>query len=119
MPKKYSGHFVHTNIQALSVQVYVGTRRMSVIPKGIKDFRKSCECHSSQKVNMIEECIEFKNVICRLFNMESIPNSWGNNVLLVSDEPLYDIPVIERTRFFQCSFMTFRKTMMEIYSKLV
>ena len=68
---------------------------------------------------MIEECIEFNDAVHRLFSMDNTLNTWGDGVPLACNEPRLDIPVKEKTIFYHCSFMPFKKTMMEIYSELV
>ena len=85
---------------------------------GSRDRHKTCECHSNKKGLTIEECIEFKNVVCHLFSIDSTPNTWGDGVLHARDEPRLDISVTEKIIFYRWSFTPFKITMIEIYSEL-
>ena len=51
--------------------------------------------------------------------MNSNSNTWGDGILLACHEQRLDIPVTEKTIFYRCSFMPFKKMMIEIYSELV
>ena len=50
------------------------------------DLHKTNECHPKWKGHTIEECIEFKNVVCRLLDMDSTTNSWGDGIIIAYDE---------------------------------
>ena len=86
---------------------------------GSGDLNKTSERHPKKKGHTIEECIEFKNAVPRLFIMDSIMNTWDDGVILACDESRLHIPVTEKIIFYRCSFTPFKTTMMEIYSELV
>ena len=86
---------------------------------GSEDLRKTCECHPNEKRHTIEECIEFKNAVRYLLDMDNIANSLSEGIIITCDEPQLDIMVTEKTIFYRCSFMSFKKTMLAVYSELV
>lgn len=71
-----------------------GDRESSQVGSG--DRNKTCEYHPNLKDHRIEERIEFKNAVRRLFSVDSTQNTCGDSVLLACDEPQICIPVTER-----------------------
>ena len=85
---------------------------------GSGDLHKTCESHPNQKGHTIEECIEFKNAVCHLIDMDITPNIRDDSIIIACDELRIDIPVTERIIFYHCLFTSIKKTMLEIYSEL-
>lgn len=86
---------------------------------GSGDICKTCRCNPNKKGHTIEECIEFKNGVRHLLDMDNIANSWGDDVIIACVEPKLDILVISKTKFYRCFFTRFKKTMLEVYSEFV
>ena len=57
----------------------------------------------------MEGCIEFKNVVRRLLDIDNTANIWGDSIIIACDEPQLNIQVIEETIFYRCSFTPFKK----------
>lgn len=49
-------------------------RELSII--GSEDICKTYKCHPNQKWHTIEKCVEFKNVVRYLFDIDSVTNMW-------------------------------------------
>ena len=82
---------------------------------GSGDLRKTYEYHPNQKSHTIEEFIEFKNAVSRLFDMDNTANSWGEGVIIACEELRLGILVTEKIIFYHCSFTPFKRTMLEVY----